>query len=87
MVTAFLNGGDAARVRALDDIDQALWLLGVLLLRHVAVLDKGDGDFRIDIGEDVKVQPGHVALNLYYILFAVLLAADVLQKRPGTGEI
>lgn len=50
VVTALLNGSDAARVRAFDDVDQPLGLLGVFLLRHPAVPDKGDGDFRVDIG-------------------------------------
>ena len=37
VVTALLDRSDAARVRAFDDVDQPLGLLGVFLLRHPAV--------------------------------------------------
>ena len=80
MITALLDGSDAARVRAFDDVDQPLGLLGVFFLRHPAVPDKGDGDFRVDIGENVKAHLADIALDLYYVLFSVFLAADVLQK-------
>ena len=81
MVAAFLQGGDAARVFALDHIDQPLGLLRADLFADGAVLDDGDGDLRIQIPQNIKVQAGHVTLDLDDILLAGFLAAHVLQQR------
>ena len=54
MVAALLDGGNAARVRAFDDIDQALGLLGANLLHHMAVTDDRDRNFGVNIGKNVK---------------------------------
>ena len=80
MIAAFLNRGNAAGVRALNDIDQALGLLGAALFHHVAVLDKGNADLRVHITQNVKANAAHIALNFDNVLLAAFLAADILQQ-------
>lgn len=80
VVAALLDGGHAAGIGAFDHVDQALRLLGTNLVDDVAILDHRDGDLRVQIAQNVEVQLADIALDLDDVLFAALLAADILQQ-------
>ena len=55
MVEVVFDGGDAARVLAVNDIGDCLWDLQFHFLHRFAVFDDIDGGVRIDEAEEVVV--------------------------------
>ena len=81
-----LDGGDAARILAADDVRDALGELQLALFDALAVLDEVDGDTGIDVADDVPVKLQN-AVDLDDVLAAELAADDVFEERDGTVEL
>lgn len=76
LVALLLDGGDAAGVAAADDVYQPAGRMGFFLLDGLALVDGGDGDVGVQVGQHVQVEPGGVPLHL----------DDVLAAGGGLGR-
>lgn len=81
-----LDGGDAARVFAADDVPDPLRQLQLALFHALAVLDDVDGDAGVDVADHVPVEVQD-AVDLDDILAAELAADDVFEQRHGAVEL
>src|SRR5699024_8803126 len=68
--------GDAAGVAAADDVHQPAGRMGFFLLDGLALVDGGDGDVGVQVGQHVQVEPRGVPLHL----------DDVLAAGGGLGR-
>lgn len=81
MVQFLFDGGDAARVPAFDDVDQALRQLQLPFFDDLAVADDVDGDGVVDVAEYVQVEFIDRAFDLDDVFFTHFIAVRVLDDR------
>lgn len=76
-----LDGGDAARVPAVDHIGDLFRKLQGPLFRNLIAADNVDGDVVIDVAENVEIDVVQTALDLNDVLASHLVASCVLDNR------
>ena len=74
-----LNGGDAARILAVNHIDDLLGQLQGLLLNDAVVPDDVDRDVVVNVAQHVQIHNVQTALDFNDVLAAHLVAARVLD--------
>ena len=79
LVEFLLDGSNAARIPAGDDILDLLWKMQLLFLIDLVVLDDVDCDIVIDEAEDVEIQRFDWAFHLQDILLAHLAALRIFD--------
>lgn len=76
-----LDGGDAARVLAVDHIGDLFRKLQGPLFRNLIVADNVDRDVVIDVAQNVEIDVVQTALDLNDVLASHLVASCVLDNR------
>ena len=79
LVEFLLDGSNAARIPAGDDILDLLWKMQLLFLIDLVVLDDVDCDIVIDEAEDVEIQRFDWAFHLQDILLVHLAALRIFD--------
>ena len=79
MVDFFLDGSDAARIFAVDHIDQLGRFLQLFLFYDHTVPDDIDGDVRVHVAQNIQIQIDH-AFDLDDVFVAMLVRASVANQ-------
>ena len=87
LVEFLLDGSNAARIPAGDDILDLLWKMQLLFLIDLVVLDDVDCDIVIDEAEDVEIQRFDRAFHLQDILLTHLAALRVFDDGNRAVEL
>ena len=83
VIQTLLDGSDAARVLAFDNICDLLWKLQDSFFNDLLVFDDVDGDIVIDETEDVQVEVFNRAFYFDDVLDAHLVALCIFDDGNG----
>ena len=83
LIQTLLDGSDAARVLAFDNICDLLWKLQDSFFNDILVLDDVDGDVVIDETENVQVKVFDRAFYLDDVLDTHFVALGILDDGNG----
>ena len=78
-----LNGGDAARVAAANNVLDLLGKNQILLMNDFPIFNYIDGDIVVQKGKYIEVQRINITFNLQNILFAHFIAPGIFDYCHG----
>lgn len=83
VIQLLLDGGDAARIFAFDDIDQSLGQLDPFLFDDFSILYDVDRDLVVDVAEHVQIQIVNRAFDFDDVFFPHFVAVRVFDDRDA----
>ena len=87
MIDLLLDGSDAARIFAVNDIDELARKRQLFLFHDDSVLNDIDGDIVIDIADDIQFEVIDWAFDLNDVLAAHLAASGIFDDRHAAVHL